>query len=131
MHEGCRGDVPGNIPPPGFTQRATIDCDRDEIYVLSGLSKEKEKRDDNIQNSFWVYSIREQKWKCVYKNDNSGENYWRKMQHIEPCPRFAHQLVYDTVKKVYFKILSTDTTARCEPCSPPQYTYKLIHRSNF
>lgn len=23
------------MPPSGFTQRATIDCDRDEIYVLS------------------------------------------------------------------------------------------------
>lgn len=25
----------GNMPQSGFTQRATIDCDRDEIYVLS------------------------------------------------------------------------------------------------
>lgn len=24
-----------NVPQSGFTQRATIDCDRDEIYVLS------------------------------------------------------------------------------------------------
>lgn len=24
-----------NMPPSGFTQRATIDCERDEIYVLS------------------------------------------------------------------------------------------------
>lgn len=24
-----------NVPQCGFTQRATIDCDRDEIYVLS------------------------------------------------------------------------------------------------
>lgn len=24
-----------NVPQSGFTQRATIDCERDEIYVLS------------------------------------------------------------------------------------------------
>lgn len=24
-----------NVPQAGFTQRATIDCERDEIYVLS------------------------------------------------------------------------------------------------
>ena len=24
------------------------------------------------------------------------------MQHIEPCPRFAHQLVYDHNKKVHY-----------------------------
>lgn len=25
----------GNVPQSGFTQRATIDCKKDEIYVLS------------------------------------------------------------------------------------------------
>lgn len=28
-----------NVPQSGFTQRATIDCERDEIYVLSVSSK--------------------------------------------------------------------------------------------
>lgn len=36
---------------------------------------------------------------CVYKNENVGEQYWTRMQYIEPCPRFAHQLVYDEKKK--------------------------------
>jgi hypothetical protein len=39
---------------------------------------------------------------CIYRNENTGEQYWSKMQHIEPCPRFAHQLVYDHVNKVCF-----------------------------
>lgn len=38
---------------------------------------------------------------CIYRNENTGELYWNKMQHLEPCPRFAHQLVYDPVNKVY------------------------------
>lgn len=33
---------------------------------------------------------------CIYRNENTGEQYW----HIEPCPRFAHQLVYDRATKV-------------------------------
>ncbi|KAL1449312.1 hypothetical protein WDU94_000513 [Cyamophila willieti] len=41
-------------------------------------------------------------WSCVYKNENSGENYWTKMSTVEPCPRFAHQLVYDSVNKVHY-----------------------------
>lgn len=85
-------------PASGFTQRATIDPDLDEIYVLSGLSKDKDKREDCVQNSFWVYYIKKNLWSCIYKNENIGEQYW----HIEPCPRFAHQLVYDRSNKAHY-----------------------------
>ncbi|KAL1449313.1 hypothetical protein WDU94_000514 [Cyamophila willieti] len=88
------------LPASGFTRRASIDPVLNEIYVLSGLSKEKEKREETVQNSFWVYQMSRNQWSCVYKNENSGENYWTKMSTVEPCPRFAHQLVYDSVNKV-------------------------------
>ncbi|XP_001607967.2 muskelin [Nasonia vitripennis] len=91
-----------HIPAAGFTQRATIDPELGEIYVLSGLSKDKDKRDENVQNSFWVYNIKNNRWSCIYRNENMGEKYWSKMQNFEPCPRFAHQLVYDHVKKVHY-----------------------------
>ncbi|KAJ8686742.1 hypothetical protein QAD02_022536 [Eretmocerus hayati] len=91
-----------HIPAAGFTQRATMDADLGEIYVLSGLSKDKDKRDENVQNSFWVYNIKTNKWSCIYRNENIGEKYWSKMQNYEPCPRFAHQLVYDHIKKVHY-----------------------------
>lgn len=32
--DGMKSDK-SNVPQSGFTQRATIDCERDEIYVLS------------------------------------------------------------------------------------------------
>ncbi|XP_073998988.1 muskelin 1 isoform X2 [Rhodnius prolixus] len=92
------------LPAAGFTQRATIDPELDEIYVLSGLSKDKDKRDENIQNSFWVYYIKDNKWSCVYKNENESgtAQYCCTAQNMEPCPRFAHQLVYDQVTKIHF-----------------------------
>lgn len=99
--EGCSKDC-NSLPAAGFTQRATIDPDLDEIYVLSGLSKDKEKRDENVQNSFWVFYIQQNKWACVYKSETPGIQYWNKMQHIEPCPRFAHQLVYDPNSKIHY-----------------------------
>ncbi|XP_058797930.1 muskelin [Phymastichus coffea] len=91
-----------HIPAAGFTQRATIDPELGEIYVLSGLSKDKDKRDENVQNSFWIYKIDTNKWSCIYRNENTGEKYWRKMENYEPCPRFAHQLVYDHIRKVHY-----------------------------
>ncbi|XP_041349762.1 muskelin-like [Gigantopelta aegis] len=90
--EGCQG---------GFTQRATLDPDKNEIHVLSGLSRDKEKR-DNVKNSFWVYDIGKNKWACIYKNENVGQRYWNKQQHVEPVPRFAHQLVYDHIRKIHY-----------------------------
>ena len=37
------------VPMTGFTQRATIDPELNEIHVLSGLSKDKEKRDIKLE----------------------------------------------------------------------------------
>ncbi|XP_053982372.1 muskelin [Hylaeus anthracinus] len=91
-----------HVPAVGYTQRATIDPELGEIYILSGLSKDKDKRDDNVQHSFWIYNIKNNKWSCIYRNENVGEKYWNKMQDYEPCPRFAHQLVYDHAKKVHY-----------------------------
>ncbi|KAF2367043.1 Muskelin N-terminal [Trinorchestia longiramus] len=87
-----------DLPPAGFTQKATIDPILEEIHVLSGLSKEKDKR-DTVCNSFWVYSIPLNKWSCIYHNEVSGDG---PDSRGEPCPRFAHQLVYDHVNKVHY-----------------------------
>ncbi|KAK9498163.1 hypothetical protein O3M35_004041 [Rhynocoris fuscipes] len=90
------------LPAAGFTQRATIDPELDQIYVLSGLSKEKDKREENVQNAFWVYYIKDDKWSCVYKNENENTAAQCYVQNLEPCPRFAHQLIYDQVSKVHY-----------------------------
>ncbi|CAH0695734.1 unnamed protein product [Spodoptera exigua] len=87
----CRGAVAPPPPQAGFTQRATLDPDTDELFVLSGMSKEKDKR---VYNSLWVFSLRRLTWSCVYRNDSVAPN--------EPRPRFAHQLVYDPVKKIHY-----------------------------
>lgn len=53
---------PSTVPMTGFTQRATIDPELNEIHVLSGLSKDKEKREENVRNSFWIYDIARNNW---------------------------------------------------------------------
>ncbi|CAH4030331.1 unnamed protein product [Pieris brassicae] len=83
----------GSCAPPaaGFTQRATVDPDTDEIFVLSGMSKEKDRR---VYNTLWVLSLRRLTWSCVYRNEA--------VTPMEPRPRFAHQLVYDPVRKIHY-----------------------------
>nr|XP_049700727.1 muskelin isoform X2 [Helicoverpa armigera] len=87
----CRGSAAPPPPQAGFTQRATLDPDTDEMFVLSGMSKEKDKR---VYNTLWVFSLRRLTWTCVYRNDSVSPS--------EPRPRFAHQLVYDPVKKIHY-----------------------------
>lgn len=57
---------------------------------------------------------------CVYKNDQAvKENPSKALQEEEPCPRFAHQLVYDEMHKV------THTAHTQTP------TYLANHRTDF
>lgn len=109
---GLSGDPSAAIPAVGHTQRATIDCQKSEIHVMTGLNKDKdksEKRASNaasgesrVSNSFWVYGITSNRWTCFYRNDNSSSTYWSKMQRQEPRPRYAHQLVYDDVNRMHY-----------------------------
>ncbi|KAJ3006031.1 UNVERIFIED_CONTAM: Muskelin 1, intracellular mediator containing kelch motif, partial [Siphonaria sp. JEL0065] len=102
VHEVSRDYSKQGGPDAGFTQRATIDPTLGEFYVLSGLQKEKNTTHETVKNSFWCYSIKKGKWTRVYHNENIGQEYWGKMKDKEPCPRFAHQLVYDSVKRVQY-----------------------------
>ncbi|KAH8270798.1 hypothetical protein KR018_005078 [Drosophila ironensis] len=114
------GTITGNEakfePSSGYTLRATIDCERDEIYVFSSLSKVKDRRDIqhiDASNSFWVYSLRTHKWSRVYYCRHSGQDAntisstdvlgaSKGDGSYEPCPRYAHQLVYDDVTNTHY-----------------------------
>lgn len=97
----CDG-VSVEVPPAGFTQRATIDPELNEIYVLSGSNKDK--REENVKNALWAYDIMHNKWSCLYRSDLKDQDTKSKegSSVCEPCPRFAHQLVYDPVRKIHY-----------------------------
>lgn len=82
-------------PDAGFTQRATLDESLDELYVFSGYIKNT--GSDGVKNSFWVYSIKKNKWQKVYQSENKEDS-----SLFEPCPRFAHQMVYDPTTKTQY-----------------------------
>ncbi|XP_059091782.1 muskelin-like [Tigriopus californicus] len=98
--------VHSTFPSVGHTQRATIDCQRNEIHVMTGLNKDKDpterQGDGKVSNSFWVYSIPFNSWTCFYKNESVCSEYWSRMQNAQPRPRYAHQLVYDDVNKIHY-----------------------------
>ncbi|GAA5807665.1 hypothetical protein MFLAVUS_001036 [Mucor flavus] len=80
-------------PDAGFTQRATIDEELQELYVLSGYMRNP--GSDTVRNALWVYSIKNNEWQKVYQNES------REFRHA-PCPRFAHQMVYDPTSKTQY-----------------------------
>jgi len=89
-------------PDAGFTQRATIDNELGEIYMLSGLLNEKNSNAEAVKNILWMYNIKKNKWTKIYQNVNYGNEYNNRISDIEPCTRFASQLVYDTKRKVQY-----------------------------
>ncbi|KAM8713553.1 hypothetical protein ACLKA7_013817 [Drosophila subpalustris] len=116
-HQGNTSTTEAKFEPSsGYTLRATIDCDRDEIYIFSSLNKVKDRRDVHPvepSNSFWVYSLRTHKWSRIYYCRHSAQdvNSINKANVLgtnksdgsqEPCPRYAHQLVYDELAKTHY-----------------------------
>jgi hypothetical protein len=68
LTELCRDSSTVQGPDPGFTQRATIDVDSKEIYVISGLVKELDSRHHpdgrtaDVHRTLWVYSLSDGCW---------------------------------------------------------------------
>lgn len=89
-------------PDAGFTQRATIDTRSETIAVFSGLIREKHASSESVKNTLWIYDISSDKWSKVYSNENTSESYWQAMEDKEPRPRFAHQVVFDDKKGVWY-----------------------------
>lgn len=88
-------------PIPGFTHRATIDCERQEICVFLGYMRYRGQ--DNVLNQVWVYEIRKNRWVQVYqKGGFFSPKQKQQQQQQQPRPRCAHEMVYDPINKVHY-----------------------------
>jgi hypothetical protein len=91
-----------NGPEGGFTQRSTFDPSTNEVFLLSGLMREKASNVDTAKNSFWCLNLNNFQWSRIYNNENVDSEYWNRNRNLEPCPRYAHQFVYDCETKVHY-----------------------------
>lgn len=105
-------------PEAGFTQRATLDEAAGEVYVLSGLVRERSGTRDSVKNTLWVYNLARDEWSSVYSNGNLDPSYWEFMSESEPVPRFAHQLVLDTRRQVHYLMGGNPGGDDAHPNSP-------------
>ncbi|KAF9172613.1 Muskelin 1, intracellular mediator containing kelch motif [Mortierella sp. AD010] len=55
--EVCKDYNKHGGPEAGFTQRATISSRRREVYLLSGLVKDRALVAETVKNSFWVFKL--------------------------------------------------------------------------
>jgi len=102
-------------PDAGFEQRATMDIELGELYMLSGLLNEKNSNVDTVKNILWMYNIKKKKWTKIYQNVNYGSEDNNRISDKEPCTRFASQLVYDTKRKVHF-LFGGNPGEMSDPC---------------
>ncbi|ORY63700.1 hypothetical protein LY90DRAFT_230776 [Neocallimastix californiae] len=118
-------------PDAGFEQRATMDIELGELYMLSGLLNEKNSNVDTVKNILWMYNIKKKKWTKIYQNVNYGSEDNNRISNKEPCTRFASQLVYDTKRKVHF-LFGGNPGEMSDPCLRLNdfWELKLVRQSN-
>ncbi|KAI9475469.1 MAG: Muskelin N-terminus-domain-containing protein [Benjaminiella poitrasii] len=94
-------------PDAGYTQRAAINTEGQEIYISSGFLKntqgqsggnnKKQQQQQSVvtTNCFWVYHIKHNRWEKVFESNSS--------QHgDEPEARYTHQMVYNRKSNALF-----------------------------
>ncbi|KAI8359968.1 Muskelin N-terminus-domain-containing protein [Blakeslea trispora] len=84
----------------GYTQRASMNVERQEIYVYSGYLQTKPSH--VVRNCLWVYYIEKNEWEKVYENDTQDTVYWQQHKDIEPYPRYAYQFIYNPKTDSHF-----------------------------
>ncbi|PWN26502.1 hypothetical protein BDZ90DRAFT_233131 [Jaminaea rosea] len=62
----------GKGPEGGFTQRATIDSGKREIYLFSGLVRRSRCSDERVKSAFWQYRMEEDEWRVVWRGQGSA-----------------------------------------------------------
>ncbi|KAI8967128.1 Muskelin N-terminus-domain-containing protein [Mycotypha africana] len=87
----------------GYTQRASIDMDRQELYIASGFVKDKPNR--SVSNCLWVYRIQTNQWEKVFEREKiplTRNKRLAPMEDNEPCPRYTFQMVYHPGLKTHY-----------------------------
>lgn len=83
-------------PDPSFTQRSTIDTQKQEMYILCGIARDREESQTQC-NGLWVYEIHKSRWRNVKYQITTDVN-----SSVAPCPRYAHQFVYDKSTETHY-----------------------------
>ncbi|ORZ16107.1 Muskelin N-terminus-domain-containing protein, partial [Lobosporangium transversale] len=100
--EVCKDYNKQGGPEAGFTQRATVSPRCREIYVLSGLVKDRTLGAETFiqkHHESWAYLFDHGSWQKIFQNSSSEAG---DPNESEPVPRYAHQLVYDDVNEVQY-----------------------------
>eukprot|EP00731_Ephydatia_muelleri_P000998 Em0001g998a len=87
------------IPSTGFTLRATLDHASNIIYLYTGLCESTSEEARQPSNALWSYDMGSARWTCMYR---SNQGLWHRRQPPTPCPRYAHQLVYDEKSHTHY-----------------------------
>uniref|UniRef100_D8QBS5 Muskelin N-terminal domain-containing protein n=1 Tax=Schizophyllum commune (strain H4-8 / FGSC 9210) TaxID=578458 RepID=D8QBS5_SCHCM len=108
-------------PDPCFTQRAAIDPELKEIYVLCGLVRPQNTQGGQtiLQNTspYYVYRYgsRAGKWTRILPpllpDSSSSSDSTSESEPQEPIPRYAHQLVYDASTRTLYMHGGNGSTA--------------------
>lgn len=88
-----------SIPATGFTLRASLDHFTSTIYLYTGVCENTSEECRQPSHALWSYCMTTAQWACLYR---SNHGLWYKKPPPTPCPRYAHQLVYDDKSHTHY-----------------------------
>ncbi|KAF8513102.1 Muskelin N-terminus-domain-containing protein [Hysterangium stoloniferum] len=96
-------------PDPCFCQRAVLNPESGHVYVLPGFIKPKGQKtsDTNaaLRSVFWIFKPESSQWTQIAALRalvSSSEWEVPSGVELEPQPRYAHEMVYDTIRGEFF-----------------------------
>ena len=85
-------------PAPGFTHRCCLDTQTNELFFMSGMTRENLSRQDkdasgneSTANHLFVLDLASMSWATIQPDDGP-----------QPSPRFAHQFCYDPDARAFY-----------------------------
>ncbi|CAB1345889.1 unnamed protein product, partial [Coregonus sp. 'balchen'] len=108
ISDGTKKDS-GMVPMTGFTQRATIDPELNEIHVLSCVYKNDQAVKENPKTvylfggwdgtqdlaDFWAYSVQENQWVCISRDTEKESG---------PSARSCHKMCIDSQRRQIYTL---------------------------
>ena len=74
------------------------------VYIQSMNKQQKEKDREQLRNILWLYNLSSGRWSSLASKTPvvgaTSTSHALPEEASEPVPRFAHQLVYDHIRKV-------------------------------
>lgn len=117
-------------PQPAFTPRANLDIKRNQIVVLSGLTRQSgSSKDSIVKSELWAYDLKKGEWKKVQDKDRKVWGHNEDEDEEEEGRK--HQCVFVVLSRVRLGsvLKGLGYSVGYDRLPPPRYAHQFVYNS--